>query len=130
VSCVVMCVTRYDSTAVVRGITFRTKVNISAEFHKIKYQFVALYFVYVVRCYLMDFAYSCLVEPDVLEVVNSSCLLGICRLNLLHFPNNYLYITFTKFNTIIEFCECYIVVRKMYNVESLQSAIRRCDHLV
>jgi hypothetical protein len=92
-------------------------VKISAEFHKIQHQFVALHFVYVVRWYLMVFAY--LVEPDVLEVVNSSFLLGICRfnLNITHFPNNYYYITFTKFNTTIEFCECYIVVRKMYNVD-------------
>jgi len=81
-----MCVTRYDSTAVVRGITFSTRVNISAEFHNIQYLFVALYFVYVIRFYFMVFAY--LVEPDVLEDVNSSCLLGICRFNLAHFPNN------------------------------------------
>lgn len=127
-SCVVMCVTRYDNTAVVRRITFSTKVSISAEFHKIQYQFVALYFVYVIRRYFMVFAY--LVEPDIIEDVNSSCLLGICRFNLVHFPNNCQYITFTKFNATIEFCVCYIVVQKMYNVDSLQSATRRCGHLV
>jgi len=115
----------YDITAVLRGVTFNNKVNISAEFHKIQYQLVALYY-YIIRCYLIVFAYF--VEQDVLELVNSSCLLGICRFNLVHFPNNY--ITFTKFNTTIEFCECNTVVRKMYNVKSLKNAIRCCGRLV
>jgi hypothetical protein len=65
---------------------FSTKVNISAEFHKMQHQLVALYFVHVCRCYLMVFAY--LVEPDVLEVVKSPCLLGICRFKLVYFPKN------------------------------------------
>jgi hypothetical protein len=65
VSCIVICVTRYDSTTVVRRITFSTKVNISAEIHKIQYQRVALYFMYLVLLY--GFCIS--VEPDrVIEI--------------------------------------------------------------
>jgi hypothetical protein len=60
-----------------------------------------------------------LVEDDDNKTLYEMATASYCtlqRLNIIQFPNNY--ITFTKFNSGIEFCECNIqvVVRKMYKV--------------